>query len=71
MGEEESTEEEFKKVRVKLVIIESVITQIQKDIEDGDTKCIYEMLTNLSDDCLLSYLPEEKALLVLEESKCC
>ena len=43
----------------RIDLIEDVIEQIKRDINDGDETAIYEMLTFLSDDVLENYLCEE------------
>ena len=41
-------------------IIDKVIEQISKDLEFGDTTSLEELLRNVPDESLKSYLPEEE-----------
>ncbi len=41
------------------VLLDQVLDQIKKDVEAGDFTAIYELLLELPDETLVSYLPEE------------
>jgi hypothetical protein len=41
------------------VLLDQVLDQIKKDVDAGDFTAIYEMLMELKNETLLSYLPEE------------
>jgi hypothetical protein len=41
------------------VLMDQVIDQIRKDVDNGDFSAIYEMLYELRTETLLAYLPEE------------
>jgi hypothetical protein len=42
------------------ILIEKVLKQIVIDVEDGDLSAITEMIENLPDRNLVSYLPESE-----------
>lgn len=41
------------------ILMDQVLEQIVKDVEEGDLSAIHEMLFELSTETLLAYLPEE------------
>jgi predicted transcriptional regulator len=41
-------------------LIDAVIEQILKDVEDGDTTAVWELLSFIPYDNLLQFLPEEE-----------
>jgi len=41
-------------------LIDAVIEQILKDVEDGDTTAVWELLSFIPKDNLLQFLPEEQ-----------
>ena len=41
------------------LLLDAVLEQIKKDVEDGDMTAIHEMLFNLPTKVLEGYLPEE------------
>ncbi len=40
-------------------LLDDVVEQIQRDLDNGDTTAIYELLDHLPDAVLEAYLPEE------------
>lgn len=40
-------------------LLDQVFDQMQEDMRNGDFAAIEELLSNLSDDVLIAYLPEE------------
>lgn len=44
----------------KKALIDAVIEQILKDVEDGDTTAVWELLSFIPKDNLLQFLPEEE-----------
>jgi hypothetical protein len=40
-------------------LLDDVVEQIQRDLDNGDTTAIYELLEQLPDAVLEAYLPEE------------
>jgi hypothetical protein len=41
------------------VLLDWVVEQIKKDVDNGDFTAIYELLMELPDETLIAYLPEE------------
>ena len=41
-------------------LIDAVLEQILKDIEDGDTTAVWELLSFIPKDNLLQFLPEDQ-----------
>jgi hypothetical protein len=44
----------------KKALIDAVIEQILKDVEDGDTTAVWALLSFIPKDNLLEFLPEEQ-----------
>jgi hypothetical protein len=42
------------------VLLDQVVEQIKKDVEEEDVTAIYELIMELNTEILLAYLPEEK-----------
>ena len=42
------------------VLLDEVVEQIKKDVEEEDFTAIYELIMELNTEILLAYLPEEK-----------
>ena len=43
------------------VLLDQVVDQIKKDVEEEDFTAIYELIMELNTEILLAYLPEEIA----------
>lgn len=43
------------------LLLDAVLNQIVKDVNDGDLTAIHEMLSYLPDSTLLGFLPEEQS----------
>ena len=43
------------------VLLDQVVEQIKKDVEEEDFTAIYELIMELNTEILLAYLPEEIA----------
>jgi hypothetical protein len=42
------------------MVLEKVLKQVQKDVEDGDLTALAELLRNITSMALIAYLPEEE-----------